>query len=153
MGDGLDAIDDDVVVLGEVALSGRRREQDSERRTRRLTPRVSARERAEIEVAAASVGMTVNGFCAEVVLTAVRMLPMSYAAAQERETLARLQRQLFEARTAVNRFGGNVNHAVAKFHATGQPPIAALTHAVELSMRAVRNVDDLVNELHRRLRQ
>jgi hypothetical protein len=152
MSDGLDATGDDGVVLGEVALSGRRREQDSERRTLRLTPRFSARERAEIEVAAASVGMTVNGFCAEAALTAGRKQPMSYGAAQDREALARLQRQLFEARTAVNRFGSNVNQAVANLHATGELPIEALARAVGLCTRAVRNLDLLIDELHRRLR-
>jgi hypothetical protein len=152
MSDERDAADDDVAVLDEVALSGRRREQDSERRTLRLTPRFSGRERAEIEVAAASVGMTVNGFCAEAALSVARKQPRSDGVAQDREVLARLQRQLFEARTAVNRFGSNVNQAVAKLHATGQPPIDALAHAVGLCTRAVRNLDLLVDELHRRLR-
>jgi hypothetical protein len=55
----------------------------------------------------AATGMIVNGFATEAVLTAARGLPMSYGAAQDREALARLQRQLFEARAAVNRFGGN----------------------------------------------
>ena len=63
-----------------------------------------------------------------------------------------MQRQLFEARTAVNRFGNNVNQAVAALHATGQPPIEALAHAVALCTRAVRNLDVLIDEVHRRLR-
>jgi hypothetical protein len=144
------------VGLGEnepgLALAGRRREQDSTRRTLRLTPRFSVGERAEIEVAAVSVGMTVNGFCAEAALTAARRLPMSYGAAQDREALARLQRQLFGARTAVNRFGNNVNQAVAALHSTGQAPVEALAHATALCTRAVRNLDRLIDELHRRLR-
>jgi hypothetical protein len=41
---------------------------------------------------------------------------------------------------------------VAKFHATGEPPIEALAHAVGLCTRAVRNLDLLIDELHRRLR-
>jgi hypothetical protein len=135
-----------------IALAGRRREQDRTRRTLRLTPRFSASEKAEIDVAAASVGMTVNGFCAEAALTAARSLPMSYGAAQDREALARLQRQLFEARTAVNRFGNNVNQAVAALHSTGHPPVEALGHATALCTRAVRNLDGLIDELHRRLR-
>jgi hypothetical protein len=48
---------------------------------------------------------------------------------------------LFEARTAVNRFGANVNQAVTKFHAAGEPPMDALAHAVALYMRAVHNLD------------
>jgi hypothetical protein len=143
---------DDAQSVAEVELAGRRRTNDVTRRTLRLTPRFSAAEKAEIQVAAASVGMTVNGFCAEAALTAARRLPMSYGAAQDREALARLQRQLFEARTAVNRFGNNVNQAVAALHATGQPPVEALAHATALCTRAVRNLDPLVDELHRRLR-
>jgi hypothetical protein len=133
-------------------LSGRRRAQDEQRRTLRLTPRFTARERPEIEAAAAAVGMTPNGFCAEAALTAARRMPMSYGAAQDREALARLQRQLFEARTAVNRFGANVNQAVAKLHATGHPPIGELADAVALCKQAVRNLDLLIDEVHRRLR-
>jgi hypothetical protein len=152
-----DEVDDpaevgDVLVLGEVALPGRRRKRLGERRARRLTPRFTGDEVGEIEVAAASVGMTPNGFCAEVVLKVVRGLPVSYGPAQVREALVRLQRELFAARTAVNRFGGNVNQAVARQHATGEAPNDALLHAVVLCGRAVRNLDALIDEAHRRLR-
>jgi hypothetical protein len=104
MGDDLvdvAAVDDDEPELAEVELAGRRRSQDSARRSLRMTLRFSAQERAEIEVAAVSVSMTVTGFCAEAALTAARRLPVSYGAAQDREALARLQRQLFEARTSM----------------------------------------------------
>jgi hypothetical protein len=145
------AVDGHVLPLGEVALSGRRRERLGERRARRLTPRFTGDELAQIEAAAASVGMTPNGVCAEVVLKVVRRLPLLYGPAQEREALARLQRELFAARTAVNRFGGNVNQAVARLHATGEAPVDALLHAVALCGRAVRNLDALIDEAHRRL--
>jgi uncharacterized protein (DUF1778 family) len=134
------------------ALPGRRRDHDSTRRMLRLTPRFSVRERAEIESAAASVGMSVNGFAAEAVLTVARGMAVSIGAAQDREALARLQRELFQARTAVNRFGNNVNQAVAAVHSTGQPPAEALSHAVALCGRAVRHLDSVIDEVHRRLR-
>jgi uncharacterized protein (DUF1778 family) len=139
-------------LVAEVALPGRRREHDSTRRTLRLTPRLSAQERAEIDAAATAVGMTVNGFAAEAALSVARGLPMVSGAALDREALARLQRQLFEARTAVNRFGSNVNQAVAALHASGYPPTEALTHATSLCTSAVRNLDELIDEVHRRLR-
>jgi hypothetical protein len=66
--------------------------------------------------------------------------------------LARLQRELFAARTAVNRFGSNVNQTVAALHATGHPPIETLVHATGLCTRAVRSLDGLIDEVHRRLR-
>jgi hypothetical protein len=138
--------------LAESALPARRREKDGVRRTLRLTPRFSVRERAEIETAAASVGMSVNGFAAEAVLAVARGMTVSNGAAQDRETFARLQRELFQARTAVNRVGNNVNQAVAALHATGQPPTEALSGAVALCARAVRNLDSLIDEVHRRLR-
>jgi hypothetical protein len=119
----------------------------------RLNARFTEQERAEIEVAAAAIGMTATGFAADAALLAARGTPMTLdATAAQRETFARLQRQLFEARTAVNRFGNNVNQAVAALHATGQPPIEALAHATALCTRAVRNLDLLIDELHRRLR-
>jgi hypothetical protein len=74
-------------VLAGVVLRGRRRGHD---RTRR-TPRLSVVERAEIEAAAAAVGMTVNGFTGEAVLSSARGTAISPGAAQDRATLARLQ--------------------------------------------------------------
>jgi uncharacterized protein (DUF1778 family) len=149
------AMDDDNVEAAAAgcALTGRRRERDSVHRTLRLTPRFSAAERAKIELAAAAVGMTVNGFAAEAVLAAARKVPVSYTEAVEGEALAQLQRQLFQARTSINRFGGLVNQAVARLHTLGQPPNEALTHATGLCTRAVQNMDLLINELHQRLRR
>jgi hypothetical protein len=134
-------------------VSGRPRPGHRSGRVLRLNARFSEKERAEIEVAAAAIGMTATGFAAEAALLAARGTPIVLeAAVADREALARLQRQLFEARTAVNRFGSLVNQAVAALHSTGHPPMDALAHAVALCTRAVRNVDGLVDELHRRLR-
>jgi hypothetical protein len=114
----------------EAGFAGRARPYYRSGRRLRLNTRFSEQERAEIEVAAAAIGMTATGFTAEAALLAARGSPMMLdAAVAQRETLARLQRQLFEARTAVNRFGNLVNQAVAALHATGQPPIEALSHA------------------------
>ncbi len=144
---------DEIVVDGaEATLNGRPRAQLRSGRTFRLNTRFSEQERAEIEIAAAAIGMTPTGFAADAALLAARGTPMALDAMKQREMFARLQRQLFEARTAVNRFGNNVNQAVAALHATGQPPIEALAHASALCTRAVRNLDQLVDELHRRLR-
>jgi uncharacterized protein (DUF1778 family) len=132
-------------------LAGRQRPHHSTRRMHRLNARFSAEERAEIEVAAASVGMTATGFSAEAALSAARGAPLSMGAVQDREALARMQRQLFEARTAINRFGNKVNQAVAALNATGEPP-EWLGHAVALCVRAVSHLDGLIDDIHRRLR-
>jgi uncharacterized protein (DUF1778 family) len=143
----------DSVPDGLNGIGGRPRSYLRSGRTLRLNVRFSKQERAEIDVAAAAIGMTPTGFAAEAALLAARGTPMTLdATLAQRETFARLQRQLFEARTAVNRFGNLVNQAVAALHATGQPPIEALAHATALCTRAVRNLDDLIDELHRRLR-
>jgi hypothetical protein len=149
MDDELDAIVGDEV---GAALNGRPRAQHQSGRTFRLNARFSEQEQADIAIAAAAIGMTATGFAAEAALMAARGTPMALDAMVQKEMFARVQRQLFEARTAVNRFGNNVNQAVAALHATGQPPIEALEHATALCTRAVRNLDQLVDELHRRLR-
>ena len=134
-------------------IGGRPRSYLRSGRTQRLNVRFSKQERAEIDVAAAAIGMTPTGFAAEAALLAARGTPMTLdATLAERETFARLQRQLFEARTAVNRFGNLVNQAVTALHSTGQPPIEALARATALCTRAVRNLDGLIDDLHRRLR-
>jgi hypothetical protein len=136
-----------------VRIGGRPRSYRKSGRALRLNARFSEQERAEIEIAAAAIGMTATGFAAEAALLAARGTPMALdVTVAQRETFARLQRQLFEARTAVNRFGNLVNQAVAALHATSHPPIEALAHATGLCARAVRNVDALIDELHRRLR-
>ena len=138
---------------GSTGISGRPRQYHRSGRMLRLNARFTEQERAEIEVAAAAIGMTATGFAAEAALLAARGTPMTLdATVAQRETFARLQRQLFEARTAVNRFGNLVNQAVAALHSTGQPPIEALARATGLCTRAVGNLDGLVDELHRRLR-
>ncbi len=134
-------------------INGRLRPYHRSGRTLRLHARFSGQERAEIEAAAATIGMTATGFIAEAAIQAARGTPMVLdATVQDREALARLQRRLFEARTAVNRFGTNVNQAVAKLHSTGQPPAEDLVHAVRLCTRAVHSLDEVIDEVHRRLR-
>jgi uncharacterized protein (DUF1778 family) len=151
MDDELTEVDSIPVSLN--GIGGRPRSYLRSGRTLRLNVRFSKQERAEIDVAAAAIGMTPTGFAAEAALLAARGTPMTLdATVAQRETFARLQRQLFEARTAVNRFGNLVNQAVTALHATGQPPIEALARATALCTRAVRNLDGLIDDLHRRLR-
>src|SRR5262245_31076580 len=95
------------------ALPGRDRPHRSPGRPCRLSPRFSEEELAAVRSAAASVGMTPHGFCADAAIAAARGAPMALGAAQDREALARLLRQLMAARTAVVRFGTNVNQAMA----------------------------------------
>jgi hypothetical protein len=95
--------------------------------------------------------MSTSRFCAEAALAAARGTGQVLHEAQEREGLARLQRQLFAARTAVNRFGTNVNQAVAKLNSTGEAP-PELVAAVALTGRSVARLDELIAVMDRRLR-
>ena len=130
---------------------GRWRPHASQGRVHRLTPRFSAEELEEVKQAAASIGMTATGFCADSALAAARGVPVALATEQEREALARLLRELFAARTAVVRFGTNVNQAVAALNRTGEAP-DSLDRAVRLCARSVQALDEVTAEVARRLR-
>jgi len=67
------------------------------------------------------------------------------APSQSREALT----ELMAARAQVRRFGGNVNQAVAALNSTGETP-QWLAQAVELTSRAVRQVDAAAEALMRR---
>jgi ABC-type transporter Mla subunit MlaD len=59
--------------------------------------------------------------------------------------------ELLDARAQVRRFGNNVNQAVRVLNATGEPP-EALARAVDVTARAVADLDRVAAELVRRLR-
>jgi hypothetical protein len=139
-----------------VARPGRRYRQRSESaRDHRLTPRFTDAELAAIRAAAETAQMTLTGFCALAALAAARRQPGQPRPAggspAEVEELAEMQRELFAARTAVNRTGVNLNQAVAALNATGQPPVW-LEHAVNRVARAVAEMDGVVAGIDRRLR-
>jgi hypothetical protein len=98
--------------------------------------------------------MTVTGFCALAALAVARRKPGEPGNAGEApagvEELAELQRELFAARTAVNRTGVNLNQAVAQLNSTGRAPVW-LQHAVARVTGAVAEVDTVVASIHRRL--
>ena len=68
------------------------------------------------------------------------------APAADRELLL----ELMQARTAVNRYGVNVNQAVAALHSTGQAPLW-LEQAVAGARRAIEVVDEAATLVARRL--
>jgi hypothetical protein len=134
------------------AIDARARPAYRSGRSYRVNVRFSAAELAEVEAAAHGIGVNTSGWCAESALAAARGTSTTQANALDRAAMAGLQRQLFAARTAVNRVGLNLNQAVTALHATGQPPRPALAGAVALCARAVRRLDAVVNEIDGRLR-
>lgn len=115
----------------------------------RLTPRFTTDEVAEIEVAAAAVGMTPTGFCAEAALSAARGV-RSATLDPARESFADAQAELFDARVALGRIGTNLNQAVAAFNATGQAP-EWLERVVVLCERRMQRLDEVIDRVDRRL--
>ncbi|BCB89269.1 hypothetical protein [Phytohabitans suffuscus] len=67
------------------------------------------------------------------------------------EQLAELQRELFEARVAVNRAGANLNQAVAQLNVIGDAPVW-LVDAVRRVVKAVQRIDAATFRVHDRLR-
>ena len=70
------------------ALPPLQRRHHHTRRVHRINARFSAEERAELDVAAGSIGMTATGFAAQAALNAARGAPLALSAAQDREALA-----------------------------------------------------------------
>jgi hypothetical protein len=140
--------------IGPAGPGRRYRPRGSTVRDQRLTPRFTEAEVSAIRAAADAAQMTVTGFCALTALAVARRKPGEPAPAGESpagaEELAELQRELFAARTAVNRTGINLNQAVAQLNATGAPPLW-LEHAVQRVTHAVAEVDTVVARIHHRL--
>ena len=114
-----------------------------------MTPRFTTDEVAEIEAAAAAVGMTTTGFCAEAALSAARGV-RSAALDPVREGFADAQAELFDARVALGRIGTNLNQAVAALNATGRAP-DWLERVVVLCERRMERLDEVIGRIDRRL--
>ena len=126
------AVDDDVPASGQheqvagrdgrgMLAGARRRQRQTERRSRRLTPRFSDEELEAVSVAAALAGLTATGYVAKVavdVATArVRPVPTSVTDAIG---------ELLAARYQVQKFSALVNQAVTKWHSTDEVPVQLL---------------------------
>src|SRR5689334_8731797 len=90
-------------------------------RSRRVAATFTEQEMADIAATAAAAGVTPTGFCADAAIAAARGTPPA-SLDPNRESLARLQAELFHARVAVGRIGTNLNQAVAALNATGTAP-------------------------------
>jgi hypothetical protein len=113
-------------------------------RPRRLTPRFSDAELADLAAAAAAVGMTPTGFCAEAALVAARGTPPDGAGRQDRQALAVLQRELFAAAAAVA--------AAAALHTAPTTDLPAATAAASRCLDALERLDELAARIDRTLR-
>ena len=129
---------------GAAAVVTRHREHRFPGRRRPVQVRFGEEEFAAIELAAGRAGLTPTGYVGAVALAAARGTAPP-APSASREALV----ELMAARAQVRRFGGNVNQAVAQLNSTGETP-QWLAQAVELTSRAVRQVDAAAEQVMRR---
>jgi len=129
---------------GAAVVVTRHREHRFPGRRRPVQVRFGEEEFAAIELAAGRAGLTPTGYVGAVALAAARGT-VPPAPSQSREALT----ELMAARAQVRRFGGNVNQAMAQLNSTAEAP-EWLAQAVELTARAVRQVDAAAEALMRR---
>ena len=100
-----------------VSEQGRRRPRQPVPRTRRVEVTLTGEEYAVIEAAARRAGLARRAFIAQAVLAAAA----TGGPLGDREALRRVLTELMRAAGLVRRIGTNINQAVAKLNATGQP--------------------------------
>jgi len=129
---------------------GEDREHQFPRRQRRVLLRLSDQEHGLVLQAARRGGYTMAGYVAEATLAAAAGCLIDAGAGADRALLRDALGELMAARTAVNRFGGNVNQAVTALHASGTAPVW-LRDTVMLCRRVVERVDEAVTQVRHRL--
>jgi len=123
---------------------GERRPCAQQRRDRVVKVKLSAAEKAALSAAADRAGMALAAWIGQASLAVAEHQALPLA---QREMLAELNR----AAGLVRRAGVNLNQAVARLNATGEPG-PDLGPAVAYCMRAVRRVDEAALLIRRGLR-
>ena len=124
--------------------AGRRSRQPAGR-VRRVEFTLTDEEFGEVDAAAARAGLARGAYAAQAALARARG-EGTPASVPLREALA----ELIRSAGLVRRVGVNLNQAVAKLNATGQPSGDLLPYAAESTRRA-RRLDAAAEELRRRL--
>jgi hypothetical protein len=127
--------------------------QTVRRRSRQAAPRprlvkffLTDGELAELDDAASRAGLARGAFAAEAAMAAARRVSMP-ASSPAREALV----ELMTAAGLVRRVGTNLNQAVAKLNATGEPG-GDLLPAAAFCVRAIRRLDETAEQLRRKMR-
>lgn len=123
-----------------------RRSRETAKRPRRVEFTLTEEEFGELDAAALRAGLSRGAYAAQAALTVARGKAGGQAGAPLREALA----ELIRAAGLVRRVGVNLNQAVAKLNATGQPSGDLVPYAAE-SIRKARRLDAVAEELRRRL--
>lgn len=125
---------------------GARRSRQQVRRSRRVEFCLNGEEFAVLDEAARRAGLARGAYAAQAAVTAARGL-RGQANSPLREALG----EFIRASGFVRRVGANLNQAVAKLNATGQPPGNLLPYAAECLRKAER-LDALAEEVRKALR-
>jgi len=108
---------------------------------------LSESEFADLEEAAARAGVARGAFAAEATLAVARGTIATSADDSLRDALA----ELIRAAGLVRRIGNNLNQAVARLNATGQPSADLVPYAAE-SIRRAERLDDIAEQVRNALR-
>jgi hypothetical protein len=122
-----------------------RRTRQAARRLRRVEFTLTEEEYGELDAAAARAGLARGAYAAQATLAMARG-GTSRAGVPVREALT----ELIRCAGLVRRAGVNLNQAVAKLNATGEPSGELVPYAAE-SIRRARRLDAVAEELRRRL--
>jgi hypothetical protein len=125
---------------------GARRSREQARRSHRVEFSLTNDEFAALEEAARRAGLARGAYSAQAAVAAARGLG-SQANPSLREALG----EFIRAAGFVRRVGVNLNQAVAKLNATGQPPGNLLPYAAECLRKAER-LDAVAEEVRKALR-
>ena len=132
--------------IGVVIVSGetlRRRSREALPRPKVVQFSLTEAEFDEVSEAAAVAGLARGAFAAEVMLAAARGV-QARAGSPLREAL----RELVSAAGLVRRIGTNLNQAVARLNATGQPG-EDLVPSAEFCLRVIRRLDEAAEQVRR----
>ena len=132
--------------MTDESLCGRRQRQ-VRARCRSVRFDLSDAEYAEVAAAARNAGLARGAFAARATLAAARGSSGPSAPDDVREMLA----EVLRAGTLVQRIGVNLNQAVAKLNATGEPS-GALVPIAEHCSRVVHRLDQVAEQVRRTLR-
>jgi hypothetical protein len=130
-----------VVIVAEEVV--RRRSRQAVPRPKTVQFSLTQEEFDHVSQAAAEAGMARGAFAAEVTLAAA-----SGARARIASPLREVVDELMAASGLVRRIGTNLNQAVAKLNATGQPS-ADLLPAAEFCVRVIRRLDEAAAQVRR----
>jgi hypothetical protein len=125
---------------------GRRRARQSVPRTRRVEVTLTREEYAIIEAAARRTGLARRAYIAQAVLAAAA----NGGPLGDRDSLRRALIELMRAAGLVRRIGTNINQAVAKLNATGQPSGDLPGYAAE-SVRRADHIDAVADAVRKAL--